>query len=339
MKAAYYTGDQTFTIKEDQPREPQTGEVRVKIAYCGICGTDMHVFHGAMDARVTTNRVVGHECSGVVDALGEGVDGFDVGDQVVIRPLASCGECPACQKGHTHVCQNLKFLGLDTEGAFQQAWTLPAYTLHKLPADMRLDYAALIEPTAVACHDVARAQIRAGEDVLVIGGGPIGLLVAMVAKQAGGNVVISEVSEYRQGIAEKLGFKTLNALKVNVPEAIYEMTGNKGAEVVFEVSATQPGVDTMTEAAAVRGRIVMVGIMGGVKPQVDLFKFFWRELQLLGARVYEAADYEKAIELIVSGAIDCEALITDIQELEDITKAFQALDGNATAMKSLIKCS
>ena len=113
----------------------------------------------------------------------------------------------------------------------------------------------------------------------------------------------------------------------------------KGAEVVFEVSATQPGVDTMTEAAAVRGRIVMVGIIGGRKPEVDLFKFFWRELTLLGARVYEAADYEKAIELIVSGAIDCEALITDIQELENITQAFQSLEGNATAMKSLIKCS
>lgn len=339
MKAAYYTGNQSFTIREDKPKEPQGGEVRVKIAYCGICGTDLHVYHGAMDARVTTNRVVGHECSGVVDSIGEGVDGFEIGDQVVIRPLASCGECAACKKGHTHVCQNLKFLGLDTEGAFQQCWTVPANTLHKVPVDMRLDHAALIEPTAVACHDVARAKIQPGEDVLVIGGGPIGLLVAMVARQAGGNVIISEVSEYRLGIAGKLGFKTLNALEVNVAEEVWKMTGDKGAEVVFEVSATQPGVDTMTEAAAVRGRIVMVGIMGGVKPGVDLFKFFWRELELLGARVYEAVDYEKAIELIVTGAIDCEALITDIQELEDITKAFQALDGNATAMKSLIKCS
>lgn len=339
MRAAYYTGDKSFTIREDQPKEPQAGEARIKIAYCGICGTDLHVFHGAMDARVTTNRVVGHECSAVVDAIGPGVEGLEVGDPVVVRPLSHCGECPACKKGYIHVCQNLKFLGLDTEGAMQEMWTLPAHTLHKLPADMRLDYAALIEPTAVACHDVARAQIKEGEDVLVIGGGPIGLLVAMVAKQAGGNVVVSEVSDYRLEMAEKLGFKTLNALKVNVGEEIWKMTGNKGAEVVFEVSATQPGVDTMTEAASVRGRIVMVGIIGGRKPEVDLFKFFWRELQLLGARVYEAADYEKAIELVVSGAIDCETLITDIQELEDITKAFQALEGNATAMKSLIKCS
>ncbi len=338
MKAAYYSGNSDFTIREDQPKEPGLGDVRVKIAFCGICGTDLHVFHGAMDARVTTNRVIGHECSAVVDAVGEGVEELEIGDQVVVRPLSHCGECAACKKGYIHVCQKLKFLGLDTEGAFQQAWTLPAHTLHKIPADMRLDYAALIEPTAVACHDVARARIQEGEDVLVIGGGPIGLLVAMVAKQAGGNVVISEVSDYRLETAKKLGFRTLDPREVNVAEEIWKMTGEKGAEVVFEVSGSQPGIETMTEAAAVRGRIVMVAIHGE-KPAVDMFKFFWRELELLGARVYQAEDYEKAIELVVSGAINCEALITDIQELEDITKAFQALDGNAMAMKSLIKCS
>ena len=302
MKAAYYSGNKSFTIREDQPKNPEAGDVRIKIAFCGICGPDLHVFHGDMDARVTTNRVIGHECSAVVDAMGAGVQGLEVGDPVVVRPLSHCGECAACKKGYIHVCQNLKFLGLDTEGAMQEMWTLPAHTLHKLPADMRLDYAALIEPTAVACHDVARARIKEGEDVLVIGGGPIGLLVAMVAKQAGGNVVVSEVSDYRLETAEKLGFKTLNPLKVNVAEEIWKMTSDKGAEVVFEVSGSKPGIDTMTEAAAVRGRIVMVAIHGK-KPEVDMFKFFWRELELLGARVYEAVDYEKAIELVVSGAV------------------------------------
>jgi 2-desacetyl-2-hydroxyethyl bacteriochlorophyllide A dehydrogenase len=338
MKAAYYSGNKSFTIREDQPKEPGPGDVRVKIAFCGICGTDLHVYHGAMDARVTTNRVIGHECSAVVDAIGDTVQGLEIGDQVVVRPLSHCGECAACKKGHIHVCQNLKFLGLDTEGAMQEMWTLPAHTLHKVPADMRMDYAALIEPTAVACHDVARADIRPGEDVLVIGGGPIGLLVAMVAKQAGGNVMISEVSEYRLETARKLGFRTLDPREVNVADEVWKTTGDKGAEVVFEVSGSKAGIETMTEAAAVRGRIVLVAIFAN-KPEVDMFKFFWRELELIGARVYQAADYEKAIELVVSGAIDCEALITDIQELEDITKAFQALDGNATAMKSLIKCS
>ena len=135
-----------------------------------------------MDARVTTNRVLGHECSGTVAEIGDGVEGFEVGDKVVIRPLDWDENSHASRRGNSHVCENMKFLGLDTEGAFQEFWTVPSRTLFKIPADMRLDYAALMEPTAVACHDVKRARVQEGEDVLVIGGGPIGLLVAMVAK-------------------------------------------------------------------------------------------------------------------------------------------------------------
>jgi 2-desacetyl-2-hydroxyethyl bacteriochlorophyllide A dehydrogenase len=338
MKAAYYKGNKTFSVNEVNPVDPGPGEVRVRVAYCGICGTDLHVYLGHMDARVGNNRVIGHEMSGTIESIGEGVTGMEIGQPVVIRPLASCGDCPACKRGHSHICQNLKFLGLDTDGAFQECWTVPANTIHKLPADMPLEHAALIEPLAVACHDVTRSRLQKGEDVLVIGGGPIGMLVAMVARQHGGNVTITEVSEHRLKIAESLGFKTLNPLKVNVPEAIYAATGNKGADVVFEVSGSQPGVDTMTEACATRARIVMVAIHA-TKPQVDLFKFFWREIELLGARVYEPQDFEQAIEMIASGAIDCATMITDTQELDDISEAFAALCGNPQAMKSLIKCS
>jgi len=276
--------------------------------------------------------------SGTIESIGEGVENLAIGDPVVIRPLAPCGKCPACERGHSHICQNLKFLGMHSDGAFQENWTIPAYTVHKLPVGISFQHAALIEPLAVACHDVTRSRLQPGEDVLVIGGGPIGMLIAMVARKQGGNVVISEVSEHRLGIAEKMGFSTLNPLKVNVAEAIYEATGNKGADVVFEVSGSQPGVDTMTEACATRARIVMVAIHA-TKPQVDLFKFFWREIELLGARVYEPQDFEKAIQMIASGAIDCETMITDIQDLPDIQNAFRALSGNPKAMKSLIRCS
>jgi 2-desacetyl-2-hydroxyethyl bacteriochlorophyllide A dehydrogenase len=257
---------------------------------------------------------------------------------VVIRPLAACGACPACQRGHSHICQNLKFLGIDTDGAFQQAWTVPAHTIHKIPAELSLEHAALIEPVAVACHDVRRARLVAGEDALVIGGGPIGMLIAMVASHVGAKVTLSEVNAHRLKVAQSLGFATLNPQEVNVAEKIYAQTADKGADVIFEVSGTQAGVDTMTEAAATRCRIVMVAIHG-TKPTVDLFKFFWREIELFGARVYEAEDYEQAIKMVASGAIDCKSMITDIRPLEKITGAFQALSGNAQVMKSLIKCS
>ncbi|MGI9393246.1 MAG: zinc-dependent alcohol dehydrogenase [Boseongicola sp.] len=336
MKAAYYTGNKTFAIEDVQPKEPGTAEVQVEVAFCGVCGTDMHVYHGAMDARIGNHRVIGHEMSGKVSAVGAGADQIAIGDHVVIRPLDACGDCPACARGHRHICQNLKFLGLDTDGAFQQKWTVPAHTVHKIPADLALEHAALIEPLAVACHDVQRSRLQMGEDVLVIGGGPIGMLIAMVAKHAGGNVTLSEVNPYRLKMAEGQGFAVLDPRSTDVGEAINTATNNKGADVVFEVSGTQAGVDTMTAAAAVRARIVMVAIHPN-KPAIDMFSFFWREFELLGARVYEPEDYEEAIELLTSNAIDCGAMITDVRDLDDIASAFQALDGNAEAMKSLIK--
>ena len=337
MKAAYYTGNHTFSIESVQPIAPREGEVQINVAYCGICGTDLHIFHGDMDARVGSHRVIGHEMSGTIALVGDKVEGLEIGDAVVIRPLASCGTCPACQRGHTNVCHNLKVLGVDIDGAFQQSWTVPADTVHKIPADLPLEHAALIEPVSVACHDVRRARLAAGEDVLVIGGGPIGILIAMVSRNVGAKVTISEVNHHRLELAQSLGFKTLNPAEVNIADEINSQTGDKGADVIYEVSGTQAGVDAMTEAAATRCRIIMVGIHG-TRPKVDLFKFFWRELEMFGARVYKPEDYEEAIKLVASGVIDCKAMITEIRPLDKIAGAFEALSGNAQAMKSLIKC-
>jgi 2-desacetyl-2-hydroxyethyl bacteriochlorophyllide A dehydrogenase len=336
MQAAYYIGNRTFSIESVSSIAPGDGDVQVMVAFCGICGTDLHAFHGKMDARVGLRRILGHEMSGRISALGANVTGLKPGDPVVIRPLAPCGKCPACRRGHAHICQNLKFMGLDIDGAFQQAWTVPARTIHKIPADLRLDYAALIEPVAVACHDVRRARLRSGEDVLVIGGGPIGMLIAMVAKQAGAKVMVSEIAPYRLALAQSLGFTTINPKETSVVECVFAETQMKGADVIFEVSGTQAGVNIMTDAATTRGRLVVVALHSQ-KPRVDLFKFFRRELELLGARVYEPEDFDRAIALVAGGGIDCEAMITDMRTLDRITSAFEALSDNSHAMKCLIQ--
>lgn len=336
INAAFYRGNKSFAVEQTTIAPPAENEVAIRIAFCGVCGTDMHVYHGNMDARVGHNRILGHEMSGVVEAVGAAVQGIAVGQKAVVRPLDHCGDCPACNAGHKHVCHNLKFLGLDTDGAMQEIWTVPAHTVHILPDEIRMDHAALIEPLAVACHDVRLSALKKGEDVLVIGGGPIGVLVAMVARDAGGNVVISEVNENRIAIAQKLGFDTINPVSEDLPAKINERTGNKGAEVVFEVSGTQPGADAMTACAATKARIVMVAIHAQ-KPTIDMFQFFWRELQLIGARVYEGEDYENAIALIAAGSIDADTVITDVSPLSDIQTAFESLDASPTALKSLIK--
>ncbi len=336
INAAFYRGNKTFVVEQTEAKPPAAGEVAVRVAYCGICGTDMHVFHGNMDARVGHNRIVGHEMSGVIEEVGEGVEGLSAGQKVVVRPLDPDLSCPASKAGYPHVSHNLKFLGLDTDGAMQEIWTVPAFTIHVLPDDMRMDHAALIEPVAVACHDVRLSELQPGEDVVVIGGGPIGILCAMVARDAGGNVVVSEVNTARLAIAEKLGFDTVNPAETDLAETINARTGGKGADVVFEVSGTQPGVDAMTAVAATRARIVMVAIHAQ-KPTIDLFQFFWRELKLIGARVYEPEDYEKAIQIVASGGVDADTVITDVRPLAEIQAAFEALDSSPTALKSLIK--
>ena len=336
IQAAFYRGNRTFGVERRPAAPPGPGEVSVRIAYCGICGTDMHVFHGNMDGRVGTNRVIGHEMSGTLEAVGAGVEGPEPGQRVVVRPLDHCGRCPACSEGHNHICHNLKFLGLDTDGAMQEVWNVPSHTIHRIPDSLSMQHAALIEPVAVACHDVRLSGLRQGEFALVIGGGPIGILVAMTARDTGAEVLVSEVNPHRVEIARGLGFRTVNPKERDISQTVDELTGGKGADVVFEVSGTQAGVDAMTAVAAARARIVMVAIHAE-RPTVDLFQFFWRELKLSGARVYEPEDYERAIVIVAGGGIDADAIITDINPLSAIQSAFESLDSNPTAMKSLIR--
>ena len=336
IEAAVYRGDRTFTLERRPAAPPTPGDVAVRTAYCGICGTDIHVFHGNMDGRVGFCRIIGHEMSGTVDAVGQGVTDFVPGQRVVVRPLDHCGDCPACEAGHRHICHNLNFLGLDTDGAMQEIWKVPAHTLHAIPAELSMKHAALIEPVAVACHDVRMAALRRGETAVVIGSGPIGILVALVARESGADVLVSEVNPHRLAIARQLEFETINPAANDIVERVNAMTGNRGADVVFEVSGTQPGVADTTAVAATRGRIVLVAIHAA-RPRIDMFRLFWRELKLTGARVYEPEDYECAISLVADGKIDADAIITDIHPLSAVQAAFDSLVSNPTAMKSLIR--
>ena len=336
IQAAFYRGNRTFEVALRPAAPPGPGEVSVRIAYCGICGTDLHVFHGNMDGRVGMNRVIGHEMSGTVEAVGAGVAEPRPGQRVVVRPLDHCGNCPACSEGYNHICHNLNFLGLDTDGAMQEVWNVPSYTIHRIPDSISMRHAALIEPVAVACHDVRLSGLRKGEFAVVIGGGPIGILVAMTARYTGAEVLISEVNPHRLEIARGVGFQTVNPREADIARVVGDRTGGKGADAVFEVSGTQAGVDAMTAVAATRARIVMVAIHTE-KQSVDLFRLFQRELKLSGARVYEPEDYERAIAIVAGGGIDADAIITDINPLSAIQSAFESLDSIPTAMKSLIR--
>ena len=336
MKASFYQGNQTFTVSEEAIVPPAAGEVQIKVAFCGVCGTDMHIFHGAMDQRVKMPLTIGHEMSGTISEIGPDVAGFEIGEKVVVRPLDNRAE-KASDKGYSHICEELKFIGIDSPGAMQQYWNVPAFTLHKLSDKTDLKLAALVEPLAVACHDVRLSELKAGEFAVVLGGGPIGMLVALTAREKGAIVLISEVNPVRIAFAQSLGFETIDPSKKNVVEYVKTVTEGRLADVVFEVAGVQATVDLMTEIAGIRARIVMVAIHGEAKT-VSLFKFFWKELKLIGARVYEEEDYEKAIQLITKNELPFEKMITRVAPLKDIQNVFENIDKNPDGMKVLLDC-
>ncbi|KJK09236.1 molecular chaperone GroES [Terrabacter sp. 28] len=334
MLSATYVGDRTLTVEEREPKVPGSGEVRIAVAYVGICGTDLHVFHGDMDQRVGTPATIGHEMSGTIVEVGPGVEGWAVGDAVTVMPLAWDGTCPACRAGHQYLCQNLDFIGIDSPGALQQSWTVPASTLVRLPDRLSLRDAALVEPVAVAVHDVRRSELAAGDKAVVIGAGPIGVLIATVAAALGANVVVAEIDANRRAAAESMGLRTLDPSAVDQVAWVEDWTGGAGADVVFEVSGAAAAVLGATSLVKVRGTLVVVAIHSQPRP-MDLHRLFWRELRVLGARVYERCDFERAIELVAQGAIPADRMITQVVPLVEVASAFETLEAGR-AMKILV---
>jgi (R,R)-butanediol dehydrogenase/meso-butanediol dehydrogenase/diacetyl reductase len=335
MLAAYYEGQGRIAVRDAEATPPESGEVQLNIAYVGICGTDLHILDGDMDARVTLPAILGHEMSGTIASVGDGVTDWAPGDDVVVVPLDWCGSCPACVRGFTHICYRLNFIGIDSPGALQSTWNVPQRTLVRIPATLSLKEAALAEPVAVAVHDVRRSELRPGQKALVVGGGPIGLLLASVASAAGGDVLVSEPNAERRQLIDRTGLRTVDP--AGDPAAVIEdWTAGAGVDVSFEVSGSAGGVETAVTSLAARGRLVLVAIHSRPTP-VDLFKFFWRELTLVGARVYERGDFEEALRLLVSGAVPTDELITDVVALADAPTAFERLRAGK-AMKVLVDC-
>lgn len=338
MKAAVYERNHTLQLHEGTVVKPGPGQVRLEIAYCGICGSDLHVLSGSEDARMHLPSVIGHECSAVVAEVGEGVTDYKPGDHVVVMPVEACGECDACKRGLEHVCQHLKVRGIETPGAFQYSWTVDADALFKIPDDLDLKHAALAEPLSICCHVVKRGQVKKGNYTVVIGGGPIGLMTALVAKAEGAHVVVSEVNENRVNKAASFGLEVVNPMQTDVVAYVQEQTDGAGADVVFETSGSQPGVDTMVLLPKVHGRVVLVAIYGHPMT-VDLKQLYYYEKDLTTARMQEPEDFAKAVQLLHDKAFDADQIITAVLPLTDIQKGFdRAGDRAGHEVKVVIDC-
>jgi (R,R)-butanediol dehydrogenase/meso-butanediol dehydrogenase/diacetyl reductase len=334
MLKASYVGDKVLEVSKTEAKDPARDEVQIEVAFVGLCGTDLHIIHGNMDARVKTPLSFGHEMSGVITALGENVSGWSVGEHVTVMPLEWDGTCPACLEGFQHICQNLNFVGIDSPGALSGMWNVKSNLLVRLPKELSLTDAALVEPVAVAVHDVIRSEAKVGDKVVILGGGPIGVLIASVLKYRGIESRISEIDAGRRELISDMGLETIDPTKEDIAEFVNTWTQGKGADVIFEVSGAASAVTQSTQLAKVRGRIVIVAIHGTPR-EVNLQRLFWRELTIVGVRVYQRSDFEEAIQLLTVGAIPTAKLVTKKVPVSEINSAVTQLEAGQ-AMKILI---
>jgi len=306
----------------------QSGEVLIQVKCIGVCGSDIHVYHG-LHPYTSYPVVQGHEVAGVVDEWGKNVKGFVKGEKVVFMPQVTCGECYPCRHGMYHICDSLKVMGFQTGGAAQEFFAIKAEMVLKLPETMSLDETALIEPVSVAVHALSRAGSVEGLNVVVLGAGTIGSLVAQVARASGAKgVMITDVSEYKLEKARACGFEhVVNPQKEDLGQAILNAFGPDKADLILECVGVQ---DTITQAvsnARKGSTIIVVGVFGK-KPLVDLGLVQDRELNMIGTLMYQKKDYIRAIELAGAGKLSLDQMVTHRFAFKDYLKAYEAIEAS-----------
>ena len=336
MRASFYERNRRFRIGEAPVPAPGADDVLLRVRRVGICGTDLHIFQGHLDHRIPLGGTIGHETLAEI-AEAPASCGFRPGERVVVEPLKTCGACRACRMGAAYLCYRLRVLGVEEPGGMQEYWAVPAARLLRVPAALGDDEAAMIEPLAVATHDVRRAAVKASDAVLVFGGGPIGALIAMVARQRGARVVVSEVNPFRVEILRKLGLEVVGPGQ-DLTSFVETWTGGDGADVVFEVTGNPAAVRAMTGVVRVWGTISMVAIHGEPLP-VDLYRFFARELTMHGSRLYSREDWEEAIQLAASGTVTLAPLVSRRVPLESLQEGMEEALRGGPVMKVLIDLS
>lgn len=320
MKAAVYDGPNSIAMEETPVPEGREGWALIKVAYCGICGTDMNIFSGN-HPRAKKPLIIGHEFSGTI--VEHSV--LSSGTPVTVRPLLFCDDCEPCQNGVPHVCQSLRLIGIDTPGGMAEYVLVPEEEVYVLPEKMSLRRGALIEPFAVAVHAVRQSDFKPGDQATVFGAGPIGLSTAITLKQFGAlSVSVVEVNSFRRQVAESLGFTVFEGMKHGMAEN----------DIVFDCAAHPLVAQQIVNATKIRGQIVLVGTYK-FPAEIDLQNITFKEISIKGTRVYTKKDYEIATHLL-SSDFEYEKLISQIYELEDVKTAFEELTTGGDNVKIMI---
>lgn len=331
MKAAMFYGKEDVRIEDVEEPSVRPDTIKIAPAFNGICGSDLHLYHvGPMPPAPTADTphpisgetlpvVLGHEFSGVVEEIGEGVEGFAIGDRVVVEPLMVDGTCPACKAGKYNLCEQMGFIGISGRGGglsehvvVERRWVHPV-------GDMPLDQAAMIEPLAVALHAVKHAGVEAGQTAVVGGAGPIGLLVAAVLKAKGLTTIVSEMSRARREKALSSGVAdaVVDPANEDLRAVVDEWTAGAGADVAFDAAGVSAVVEQLLGVLGAGGRLEVVAIH--TRPvALDITSQLLMQDRVLGASIGYANDHEEAIELVRSGKVDLAPFVTSRILVDDL---------------------
>lgn len=326
MRQAIMVGPGKIEFSEVPAPSQKADEILLRIKRIGICGSDIHVWHGKHP--YTSYPVVqGHEFSAQVEAVGENVIDIKPGMKATARPQIVCGKCRPCMRGDYHICEHLKVEGFQASGVAQDLFVTTEDKIVTFPESMSYEDGALVEPTSVAVHASGRTGDLTGKNVVVLGAGTIGNLIAQVARARGAKkVLITDISDFRLGIARQCGItETSNATKEKLVDAANRVFGDEGFDVAFEAAGVEETMAQVIPSIQKGGTIVVVGVFGDV-PRVDLSTAGDHELSLIGTLMYKHEDYEKAVEFIAKVAVNTKPLITKHFPFENYNEAYKFID-------------
>ena len=316
----------------------QEGEVLIRIMSIGICGSDIHVYHG--QHPFTKYPVTqGHEVSGEIVEIGKGVTGFEIGQKVTIQPQVVCGECYSCRHGKYNLCENLKVMGFQTTGVASEYFAVDASKVTALPEKMSFDEGAMIEPLAVAVHAIRQAGDVNGKKIAVLGAGPIGILVAQTAKGMGADsVLITDVSDVRLSKAKECGIDyCINTKSVDFNDALLENFGPDKADIIYDCAGNDITMGQAIKYARKGSTIILVAVYAGMA-NVDLAVLNDHELDLNTTMMYRNEDYLDAIRLVNEEKVLLKPLISKHFAFRDYLKAYEYIEANReTTMKVIIR--
>ena len=323
-------------VAEPKAADLTAHQVLVNIKRIGICGSEIHSYHGLHPATFYP-VVQGHEYSGVVMAVGSEVTVCKPGDHITARPQLVCGKCNPCKRGQYNVCEHLRVQAFQADGAAQDFFVVDDDRVAKLPEGMSLDYGAMIEPSAVGAHASNRTDVK-GKNVVVSGAGTIGNLIAQFCIARGAkNVLITDVSDLRLAKARECGIKhTLNITKKTLKEAAQELFGEEGYQVGFEVAGVEVSIRSLMETIEKGSDIVVVAVFAK-DPALSMFYLGEHELRLIGSMMYRHEDYLTAIDYVNKSIVNLKPLVSNRFAFEEYDDAYKFIDTHReTSMKVLI---